>query len=236
MRLQVWILTGTFLLSAVAALPAAETDIAKTVESFASQYCYDCHDNDTQKGDFNFAALSRDLSNPKTAIQWQDLLDLVRGNEMPPKKKARPAAADLEKFTATVEAALRHEAEKATDNDRIAIRRLVKESGLFSGETWKLQDSPWRRFDVRDPPPVVLPLTSLSNLATTMVNGSLQRSLDRHRDQPCGDRGWRSGSSRLGAGGGSSQASGIAVTTGVLLGAAAEINAGFSSRLARGGP
>lgn len=32
---------------------------------------------------------------------------------------------------------------------RIAIRRLTFDSGFFSGDTWKLESEPWRRFDVR---------------------------------------------------------------------------------------
>lgn len=32
---------------------------------------------------------------------------------------------------------------------RIVIRRLRHESGFFSGESWELDESPWKRFDVR---------------------------------------------------------------------------------------
>lgn len=32
---------------------------------------------------------------------------------------------------------------------RIAIRRVVRDSGFFSGETWELEDSAWKRLDAR---------------------------------------------------------------------------------------
>lgn len=45
---------------------------------------------------------------------------------------------------------------------RIAIRRLRHESGFFSGETWELEESPWKRFDARG---------SIAAIEVTDVNG-----------------------------------------------------------------
>jgi len=45
---------------------------------------------------------------------------------------------------------------------RIAIRRLRHESGFFSGETWELEESPWKRFDARG---------SIASIEVTDVNG-----------------------------------------------------------------
>ncbi len=32
---------------------------------------------------------------------------------------------------------------------RIAIRRVVRDSGFFSGETWELEETAWKRFETR---------------------------------------------------------------------------------------
>ncbi|MEO6738680.1 MAG: c-type cytochrome domain-containing protein, partial [Chthoniobacteraceae bacterium] len=92
------LLPAGFAFAAVAAAQSASPDFAKSVAAFVEDHCYDCHDADTQKGGFRLDTLSRDLSDPKTAIAWQDLLDLVKQNEMPPKKKSRPPAEELAKF------------------------------------------------------------------------------------------------------------------------------------------
>ncbi|MCA9195630.1 MAG: DUF1592 domain-containing protein, partial [Planctomycetales bacterium] len=103
---------------------ADEPDFAGIVDRFAAKYCYECHGGKKPKGDFDFKSLSQDLSHPANVVRWQDLLDLVRGNDMPPASRPRPSKEDLEEFTAAVDAALRREAEKASKNDRIELRRL----------------------------------------------------------------------------------------------------------------
>lgn len=48
---------------------------------------------------------------------------------------------------------------------RIAIRRLIKESGFFSGTTWALEEVPWKRFDTAG---------SISKLDVLDLNGDGQ--------------------------------------------------------------
>jgi len=45
---------------------------------------------------------------------------------------------------------------------RIAIRRLLHEDGFFSGETWELEENPWKRFETRG---------SLDSLQVRDING-----------------------------------------------------------------
>ena len=45
---------------------------------------------------------------------------------------------------------------------RIAIHRLRKESGFFSGDSWSLDEGPWKRFETRG---------SISSLEVLDLNG-----------------------------------------------------------------
>ncbi len=63
---------------------------------FLERHCFDCHDNDTQKGDLNLFELSRvDETN---AALWKSVWAQVALEEMPPKKKARPEVIDRLRF------------------------------------------------------------------------------------------------------------------------------------------
>ena len=67
-------------------------------EVFFSNHCYDCHDDVTAKGNLDLTSLSTDLSNPDALIQWTLVYDQVSSGAMPPKKKPRPPAKELENF------------------------------------------------------------------------------------------------------------------------------------------
>jgi hypothetical protein len=63
---------------------------------FLERHCFDCHDNDTQKGDLNLFELSRvDETN---AALWKSVWAQVALEEMPPKKKAQPEVIDRLRF------------------------------------------------------------------------------------------------------------------------------------------
>jgi hypothetical protein len=74
--------------------------------AFVEKYCYDCHDADGKKGGLNLEALSTDFNDTAAFSEWVKIHDRVEKGEMPPKKKKRPAPADLESFTNSLSAAL----------------------------------------------------------------------------------------------------------------------------------
>jgi hypothetical protein len=92
-----------FLASTFCASAAARPEIDK----FISKSCLECHDSDTKKGGLDLSALKFDLNDPQTFSTWLRVDDRVTSGEMPPpKKKTRPAPAELKSFTNFVSNAL----------------------------------------------------------------------------------------------------------------------------------
>ena len=88
-------LLSFFTFLGIAYLALADLTIPNSVEPFFEKYCYNCHDADTEKGDFNLEDFSRTISNTSDAEHWQNLVDQMNAGEMPPKKKKQPSKAEL---------------------------------------------------------------------------------------------------------------------------------------------
>jgi hypothetical protein len=104
----------------------AETNaVLRQRTEFISKYCADCHDDPSVKSGLDLVHQSSDLGNPNNFETWVKVHDKVEAGAMPPKKKARPEAADLHAFiagltmdlTTTEEAGIRQ-------NGRAMKRRL----------------------------------------------------------------------------------------------------------------
>jgi hypothetical protein len=68
---------------------------AKAVTPLFDESCYSCHGDGEHKGDFALDKLALDFSTPEKLRSWIKVLDKMDSGEMPPKKKARPAPAQL---------------------------------------------------------------------------------------------------------------------------------------------
>ena len=73
------------LLSACAAQSASER------RDFFQQFCTDCHDAQTKKGNLDLEALQAQALNADNLSRWVSIYDRVAAGEMPPKKKEQPA-------------------------------------------------------------------------------------------------------------------------------------------------
>jgi hypothetical protein len=92
---------------------------------FLDKYCFDCHDSDSKKGGLNLEALKLELSDPENFAEWVKVNDRVENGQMPPKKKARPAAADVGGFTNSLTSALLDfDKAKVAKEGRATKRRL----------------------------------------------------------------------------------------------------------------
>ena len=77
----------------------------KAFSQFVSQYCLECHDAKTQKGDREFESFKLPLANESALIDAKDIIDQLTLREMPPGK------------------AKRH----PSDDERLAVIRLLRE-------------------------------------------------------------------------------------------------------------
>jgi hypothetical protein len=64
---------------------------------FLEQHCFDCHDNDTQKGDLNLSELT--AVDETNAATWKSVWAQIALEEMPPKKKTQPPIIDRLHFS-----------------------------------------------------------------------------------------------------------------------------------------
>lgn len=76
------------------------------LHTFIEKHCLECHDNDVKKGGLDLSSLRFDLDDSRVFPEWVALNDRVSRGEMPPKKKARPAPAELKSFTNSLTSAL----------------------------------------------------------------------------------------------------------------------------------
>jgi len=82
-------------------LPAAVrggTSLPGSASAFFEKHCLECHDSDTKKGGLDLTAIQFNPANATNFAKWVVVHDRVSNGEMPPKKKARPAADELDGF------------------------------------------------------------------------------------------------------------------------------------------
>src|SRR2546426_6631678 len=81
-----------------AAVPVTADERAPAIRGFLERYCFECHDDETKKGELDLSALKLDLGDARTFVEWVKVHDRVRDGEMPPKKKERPESTAMEAF------------------------------------------------------------------------------------------------------------------------------------------
>ena len=73
---------------------AAETEVLVLLEN----YCLDCHNRDTQKGEVNLEAALVARPLVKNLDLWKTVISRVENGDMPPNKKGQPTLADCPLF------------------------------------------------------------------------------------------------------------------------------------------
>ncbi len=97
----------------------------KTIRPLLAEYCLTCHSTEKHKGDLDlerFSSLSEVKRHPKV---WQTVAEQLAINEMPPKDKPQPSAAQRERLSKWVKAMLDDVARaRAGDPGPVVLRRL----------------------------------------------------------------------------------------------------------------
>ncbi|MDB6033913.1 MAG: hypothetical protein JWM16_4251 [Verrucomicrobiales bacterium] len=126
---------GLFLVLPVA---AAGPDL----QPFLQKHCFECHDSDTKKGGLDLASLKLDLEVSTNFSKWVAIYDRVEQGEMPPKKKERPEATELESFTQSLASTLTAtERKRASHEGRATQRRLNRYE--YENTLRDLLQAPW---------------------------------------------------------------------------------------------
>ncbi|MDF1812204.1 MAG: DUF1588 domain-containing protein [Verrucomicrobiales bacterium] len=69
-----------------------DTDVPDVVVEYLSNYCLDCHDGDSEKGDVNLDFTTVDWTKKENRSLWEEVLRVTNQNLMPPEKKDQPGA------------------------------------------------------------------------------------------------------------------------------------------------
>jgi hypothetical protein len=96
-------------------------DFTQELQPFFDRHCYECHDEQSEKGGLSLETLSSDLSDEATLSKWVRIYDRVASGEMPPKENEAPGDGEIRIFRDELAPPLSaaHEAQKET-----ILRRL----------------------------------------------------------------------------------------------------------------
>lgn len=96
---------------------------------FLENHCYDCHDEDTSKGDLDLTALSFNITSQNQLDTWINVFDRVHAGEMPPKKKPRPDQEETDVFLKQLSGKITHAEDEILHEKnarRTPLRRLTR--------------------------------------------------------------------------------------------------------------
>ncbi len=111
----------------IAALSILVLALQSEPRTFFERHCVDCHDADSKKGGLDLTALRAEFSKPEEFDRWVKVHDRIAGGEMPPKKKPRPPADELQATTAWLKRSLLEAEKKRLDpRGRTVLRRLTR--------------------------------------------------------------------------------------------------------------
>ncbi len=94
------------------------------LKSFLEKNCYECHDQESAKGDLNLEGLPADLADGNQMRLWTEVHDRLSRGEMPPKGAGQPSPEDREQNRQLL-AALLTDADHA--QREVVLRRLNRE-------------------------------------------------------------------------------------------------------------
>jgi hypothetical protein len=111
--------------SASCAFGADAARAADPAQPFFARHCRECHTGSKPKGHFGLEILSQDFSDKENRRRWLAALEQIQTGTMPPSKKPRPTAQEIEALSAWIggRAAAAENAENAA-RGRVVMRRL----------------------------------------------------------------------------------------------------------------
>lgn len=120
-------------------------DFRKEAEPILSKYCYDCHADGVEKGDFSLDPATTMEAHFQDLNLWIRVWENVRAQMMPPANKDQPDAGEKAKLAAWIEKEVFKLDPQNPDPGRVTIRRMNREEYRNT-----IYDLFGIRFDVED--------------------------------------------------------------------------------------
>jgi hypothetical protein len=114
-----------WLLGALTVLPVSGAALWSEAKPFIEAHCADCHDSVMQEANLDLTVLPYDPEDKANFATWVKVHDRVKAGEMPPQKKARPAAGDLDAFVKGMAATLTTSDQARVARDGRAMQRRL---------------------------------------------------------------------------------------------------------------
>ncbi|MFO1458618.1 MAG: DUF1592 domain-containing protein [Verrucomicrobiota bacterium] len=129
------------------AFPDSAPGTPPQIASFVTAHCVECHDAEVHKGGLDLTALPLAPQSSTNAARWVTVLDRVSAGEMPPAKKERPPAADLNAFTRSLTSVLLEADLAAISREGRSTRRRLNRYE-YENAVRDLLQAPW--LQIRD--------------------------------------------------------------------------------------
>jgi hypothetical protein len=131
-------ITSTFKLLGFFTLlfPVVHAALDGRVVDFLGQHCYDCHEAGTTKGGLRLDDLTADFTGVTSIDIWQKVLENLETEEMPPKKKEKPADKDRKQVMEWIRARfMEHDIAPVIDHKRRSpeFGNHLDHAALFDG-------------------------------------------------------------------------------------------------------
>ena len=125
--LTLWALAGLGLPGARCAEPAKPTKALTfegDIKPFLAQYCTTCHGGAKPRAGLDLETVPNEAAVANNPKIWKEVVRLIRGHEMPPRRRTRPGDEEIAAVTAWIDARVRATASATHDPGRVTIRRL----------------------------------------------------------------------------------------------------------------
>lgn len=94
-------------------------------EQLLDRYCSRCHNDERMSGDWSLSSVQTgDLASGANLAQWEKILRMTRGGEMPPRNRPQPSPEAMTDFTRWLETSLDAYAAAHPNPGRATLRRL----------------------------------------------------------------------------------------------------------------
>ena len=130
MTIPCWVAAILGLLLLVGFSQAADTKaFSEKIEPILADYCYDCHGDGSDEGDFVMDDYGADTINEHldNMAMWYEVWKNTRSNLMPPSDKEQPTDEEREQMLAFIEKEVFHIDPENPDPGVVTIRRLNRE-------------------------------------------------------------------------------------------------------------